>query len=44
MLTEHWHLHHNLVLNPKMKMRHFSKHWLDSLASEVEDVVQKCVS
>jgi hypothetical protein len=37
-------LRRNPVLNPKMKMNYFLKHWPDSLTSEVEDIVQKCVS
>lgn len=34
----------NQVLNPKMKMTYFVKHWPESLTSEVEDVVQKRIS
>ena len=38
-----WWEHYNLVLNPKNKMAHFTKHW-PSLLSKVEEVVQKRVS
>ena len=34
---------HDLVLNPKKKMGHFSKHWPADLVLEVEEVVQQRV-
>ena len=37
------HRHHDLVLNPKKKMGHFSKHWPANLVMEVEEVVQQRV-